>query len=101
VATLPPQSTKSTSVGAVEYAFTLTQTTVDAGAVKVQFDLTRAADPHQLVIADDDGVAYDSGKQDAGSVTKATVTLSPGVYQLVCPLPEHEALGMHARLTVR
>ncbi|MEA2169040.1 MAG: Sulfocyanin (SoxE) domain [Solirubrobacteraceae bacterium] len=100
-ATLPPQSTKSVSVGATEYAFTLTQRTVDAGPVKVQFDLSRAADPHQLVIVRDGELISDSGKQAATSVTKQTVTLSAGVYELVCPLPDHEALGMRAELTVR
>jgi plastocyanin len=100
-ATLPPQSPKSVSVAATEYAFTLTQKTVDAGPVKVQFDLSRAADPHQLVIVRDGELISDSGKQPAASVTKQTVTLSAGVYELVCPLPDHEALGMRAELTVR
>jgi plastocyanin len=97
---LPPQNPHSVSVLSKEYSFTLSQTTVSAGEVHVQFDNSVAEDPHELAIDGPDPAYWDFGEQDAGTVTQRTITLGPGTYVLFCPLADHEARGMHATLTV-
>jgi uncharacterized cupredoxin-like copper-binding protein len=37
----------------------------------------------------------------AGATAKLTANLKPGNYALICNLPQHYALGMHANLSVR
>jgi plastocyanin len=100
VATVPAPSPNSVSVGATEFAFTLSQATVDPGDVRVQFDNTRAEDPHQLIVFSGSEL-YDFGELAPGEVKRMTLPLKSGTYQLLCPLPDHEAKGMRARLTVR
>jgi plastocyanin len=98
--TVPEPSTRSVSVVSREYSLTLSQTTVDAGDVRIQFDNTRAEDPHQLMVTDGTDL-IDFGELGPGEVKRLTVPLKTGTYQLLCPLPDHEAMGMRARLTVR
>jgi plastocyanin len=102
---LPAPNPHSVSVGSVEYSFTLSQRSVEAGDVQIQFDNSRAEDAHQLAI---DGVGGDGvndywsfDEEPAGSVTRHTLRLRPGSYVLFCPLPDHEARGMRATLVVR
>lgn len=97
---LPQADPRSVSVGATEFAFTLSQPSVAAGNVRVQFDNSRAEDAHQLVLAGNgDTLSFDV--QDPGVVTRRTFSLTPGTYHLFCPLDDHEARGMSATLTVR
>ena len=67
----------------------------------------------QLRLRNDGAVAHDlhvaRGEQDLGGTpifgpgqTKGgSVSLTPGEYELVCTVGEHEALGMHGKLVVR
>jgi plastocyanin len=98
---LPPANPHSVSVGSTEYAFTLSQRTVSAGAVRVQFDNSRAEDAHELAIDGPDPAYWAFGEQPAGTVTQRTITLDAGTYVLFCPILDHEARGMRATLTVR
>lgn len=100
--TVPTPNPRSVSVRSTEWALTLSQTTVSAGDVRVQFDNSRAEDPHELtLIGLETGDFWTTGEEEPGSVTSATYAMRPGVYRLFCPLPEHEERGMRARLTVR
>jgi hypothetical protein len=101
----PPPSTpapnpRSVSVGATEFAFTLSQPSVHSGEVRVQFDNSRAEDPHDLMILRGDDVVADFDEQPAGAVVARKVTLATGTYKLICPLPRHVELGMQAELRV-
>jgi plastocyanin len=98
---LPEPNPRSVSVGSTEYAFTLSQRSVLAGEVRIQFDNSRAEDAHQLSIDGPNPDYWSFDEVDAGSVTTQVVTLRPGSYVLFCPLLDHEARGMHATLTVR
>ncbi len=98
---LPTANPRSVSVNATEWAFTLSQTTVSAGEVRVQFDNSRADDAHQLTINGPDPDSWTFAEVPAGRVTQQTVTLRPGRHVLLCPLSGHEELGMRAVLTVR
>lgn len=93
---LPPMDPRSVSVRSTEFAFVLSQTTVDTGVVRVQFDNSRAEDPHELAIGRDR-----FGEVAAGDVVTYSVTLASGRHVLFCPLSGHEELGMRATLVVR
>lgn len=99
--TLPPANQRSVSVRSTEFALTLSQPSVLSGPVRVQFDNSAAEDPHQLAIDGPDPAYWDFGVVDPGVVTQRTITMESGSYVLFCPLPQHEALGMRATLTVR
>ena len=99
--TLPPPNPRSVSVNSTEFAFTLSQATVSAGDVRVQFDNSRAEDPHQLSIDGPDPDFWTFAEVGPGDVTQQTISMRPGRHVLVCPLPGHEELGMRAVLTVR
>ena len=73
-----------------------------SGGVKVEFNSSRAEDPHNLFLvrADGTGAIYDFDEQGPGAVTSKTVSLSSGRWRLFCSLPGHEALGMKTTLTV-
>lgn len=98
---LPPQNPRSVSVGSTEFSFTLSQASVLAGEVRVQFDNSRAEDPHQLAIDGPDPDFWVFEEVGPGVVTSQTIVMREGRHVLYCPLPEHEELGMRAVLTVR
>jgi plastocyanin len=99
--TLPGADPHRVSVTSREYSFTLSQGTVSAGTVHVQFDNSRAEDPHQLGVRVKGGATvHESGLIDPGDVVTEDVSLSPGTYVLFCPLGTHESLGMKAEVTV-
>jgi hypothetical protein len=100
VPTLPAPNPRSVSVGATEFAFTLSQHTVQAGDVRIQLDSTRAQDPHDLLVLRDGDIVAHLGEQPAGAVAAQRVHLDAGTYTLVCPLPRHEERGMRADLEV-
>ncbi len=99
--TLPTANPRSVSVNSTEFAFTLSQTTVSAGEVRVQFDNSRAEDPHQLRINGPDPDTWTFAEVESGDVVAHTVTMRPGRHVLLCPIPGHEELGMRATLTAR
>jgi plastocyanin len=87
-------------VSAVEYAFTLSRTTVPAGKVVLQF-VNDGQDEHNLEVAPPEGpLAGSFETAPAKAVSNLTVELHPGSYTLFCSLPTHEQKGMKATLTV-
>ncbi len=97
---VPAPNPRSVSVGATEFAFTLSQPSVHSGEVRVQLDNSRAEDPHDLVILRGGEAVAHFGEQPAGAVVARRVTLDAGTYALVCPLPRHAERGMQAELRV-
>ena len=97
---LPQADPRSVSIGSTEFAFTLSQPSVSSGNVRVQFDNSRAEDPHQVILVGN-GDTFSFDEQGPGVVTRRTFALDPGTYRLFCPLDGHEALGMAATLAVR
>ncbi len=87
-------------MSAVEYHFTLSRTTVPAGKVIIEF-VDNGQDEHNLNAEGEGGaLAATFATEVPKAVTRKTVELHPGSYTLFCSLPEHEAKGMKATLTV-
>jgi hypothetical protein len=98
----PADDPRSLQVRGGEFFLTLSQPSVSAGDVRVEFNLETAEDPHDLWLArEEGGPATGFAEQPAGSVTTRTVELQAGSYALFCALPDHFALGMSATLRVR
>jgi len=98
--TTPPPSTPEVQVSAVEYHYTLSRTTVPAGKVIIEF-VDNGQDEHNLNAEGEGGsLAATFATEVPKAVTRKTVELHPGSYTLFCSLPEHEAKGMRATLTV-
>ena len=92
---------RTLGVAAKEFRFTLTRTTVGAGAVTIQFG-NAGEDGHDLHVDALDGapvVAWGELPAESAPVTKI-VTLTAGTYRLYCSLPGHTAAGMDTRLNV-
>jgi len=104
-----------------DFSMELSDATVPAGEVRLAianqganihevevFTLPDGVDPNSLSVtnsvADTDsaGLAVIDEVEDIAPSTSATlpVTLQPGRYALICNLPTHYQLGMHATLTV-
>ena len=72
------------------------------GSGRVEFDVTNfGMDMHDFSIRDRRGNILSSTPLAAGASAVVTVKLASGRYTLFCSVSNHEALGMHARLTVR
>lgn len=96
-----PSGPARVQVLAREYSFTLSRTEVPAGKVIVEF-VNGGEDPHNLHLEEPT-----AGTEAGAFPTSApkthldlTLELKPGTYTLFCSLPEHEAKGMKATLTV-
>jgi Copper binding proteins, plastocyanin/azurin family len=102
--TLPtiPTNPRALQVQAYEFGLTLSKGTVLSGGVRVEFNSSRAEDPHNLYLAraDGTGAVYHFDEQASGAVSSKSLTLSTGRWTLFCSLPGHEAAGMKATLTV-
>lgn len=96
-----PPSVPHVQVSAVEYAFTLSRTTVPAGKVVVQF-VNDGQDEHNLKLAaaEEGPLVGSFEKLPAKGVSNLTLEMQPGEYTLFCSLPTHEQKGMKATLTV-
>jgi plastocyanin len=88
-------------VEALDLKFDRTEYTIPAGDTLVAYlGIDRKA-PHTLVIRDGQDRTYgDRLRVTGGEVDTGTVTLEPGVYELVCDVPGHYAAGMRADLVV-
>ena len=88
-------------VTSVEYHYTLSKTTVPAG--KVAFDFVNdGQDEHNLNVLSGGGSLTGSFPDTVSKgVRDQTIEMRPGTYTLFCSLPEHEAKGMKATLTVQ
>jgi plastocyanin len=97
---LEPPSIPHVQVSAVEYAFTLSRTTVPAGKVIFQF-VNNGQDEHNLKIALSEGALAGSfANTPSKGIGDLQLEIQPGVYTLFCSLPTHEQKGMKATLTV-
>jgi plastocyanin len=98
--TSPPVVTHI-QVTSVEYHYTLSKTTVPAG--KVAFDFVNdGQDEHNLNVFSSEGSLTGSFPDTVSKgVRDQTIEMRPGTYTLFCSLPEHEAKGMKATLTVQ
>ncbi len=98
--TSEPPSVPHVQVSAVEYAFTLSRTTVPAGKVVFQF-VNNGQDEHNLQIEPSEGPPAGSfADTPSKGIDDLTLEMQPGTYTLLCSLPAHEQLGMKATLTV-
>ena len=101
---LPPiySNPYAVQVQGFEFGLQLSKAAVSAGDVRVEFNLARAEDPHNLFLvrADGTGPAYSFDEQPSGAVVAQSFSLTRGKWTLFCALPEHEAKGMRATLTV-
>jgi plastocyanin len=95
-----PPSVPHVQVIAVEYRFTLSRTTVPAGEVIFDF-VNHGQDEHNLNAGGEAGSSPLVAGIEAGTYRDMTVQMRPGTYTLFCSLPEHEAKGMHATLSVQ
>jgi plastocyanin len=96
-----PAPASRLGVAAREFSLALSRTSLPAGAALVELQ-NFGEDAHNLRIErlDGTGTPVDLPEAQAGKVTSAKATLGPGAYRLYCTLPGHDALGMHATLTV-
>lgn len=96
-----PPSLAHVQVVAVEYHYTLSRTTVPAGKVALQF-VNNGQDEHNMNVLSAEGELEAAfPKTVSHGVRETTVNLRKGSFTLFCSLPEHEAKGMHATLTVQ
>ncbi len=96
-----PPSIPHVQVVSVEYHYTLSRTTVPAGKVALQF-VNNGQDEHNLNVLSGEGELEAAlAKTVSHGVRETTVNLRKGSFTLFCSLPEHEAKGMHATLTVQ
>jgi plastocyanin len=95
-----PPSVPHVQVSAVEYAFSLSRTTVPAGKVVFEF-VNDGQDEHNLNIAPQEGpLAGSFANTPSKGVGDLTLEVKPGTYTLYCSLPQHEQKGMKATLVV-
>jgi plastocyanin len=101
---LPPiySNPFAVQVRATEFALQLSKASVSAGDVRVEFNLSRAEDPHNLWLVREDGTGspYSFDEQPSEAVVAKTLALTRGRWKLFCSLTGHEAAGMRATLTV-
>ena len=101
---LPPiySNPYAVQVQGFEFGLQLSKAAVSAGDVRVEFNLARAEDPHNLWLVREDGAgsAYSFDEEPSGAVVAKTLALTRGRWKLFCSLNGHEAAGMRATLTV-
>ena len=101
---LPPiySNPYAVQVQGFEFGLQLSKATVSAGDVRVEFNLSRAEDPHNLWLVREDGTGtpYSFDEEPSGAVVARTLALTRGRWKLFCSLTGHEAAGMRATLTV-
>jgi plastocyanin len=101
---LPPiySNPYAVQVQGFEFGLQLSKASVSAGDVRVEFNLTRAEDPHNLWLVREDGAGapFSFDEEQSGAVVAKTLALTRGRWKLFCSLTGHEAAGMRATLTV-
>jgi plastocyanin len=100
----PKPLPRALSVDEKEWSLTPSQKVLHAGTVTFH-DYNRGMDPHNLEVIGPSGPVQTISVAPGTSGT-LTAHLPPGTYHLVCSLyagtpQSHEALGMHAVITVR
>ena len=101
---LPPiySNPYAVQVQGFEFGLQLSKAAVSTGDVRVEFNLARAEDPHNLWLVREDGTgnAHAFDEEPSGAVVAKTLPLTRGRWKLFCSLSGHEAAGMRATLTV-
>ena len=101
---LPPiySNPYAVKVQGFEFGLQLSKANVSAGDVRVEFNLSRAEDPHNLWLVREDGTGtpHSFDEEPSGAVVARTLPLTRGRWKLFCSLTGHEAAGMRATLTV-
>jgi hypothetical protein len=101
---LPPiySNPYAVQVQGFEFGLQLSKAAVSAGDVRVEFNLARAEDPHNLWLVREDGTgsAHVFEEEPSGAVVARMLPLTRGRWKLFCSLNGHEAAGMRATLTV-
>jgi uncharacterized cupredoxin-like copper-binding protein len=83
-----------------EYKLTPSSLTV-AKPGKVTFDVTNAGSIGHALEVEGNGVEEETSTISPGSSAKLTVDLSKnGTYEVYCPIDNHRAMGMEAKLVV-
>ena len=100
---LPPiySNPYAVQVQGFEFGLQLSKATVFAGDVRVEFNLSRAEDPHNLWLVREDGTGtpHSFDESPSGAVVAQTLALTRGRWKLFCSLAGHEVAGMRATLT--
>jgi plastocyanin len=97
----PPKQLAHVQVVAREFSVTPSRKTLAAGRVAVELD-NFGQDPHDLRVERQDhpSTGFNFTLAKPGTVSSRKLNLGPGTWKLYCTLPGHEALGMHALITV-
>jgi plastocyanin len=82
-----------------DHSVTLSERSLAAGTHTFVVRNTGSA-PHSLTIEGPGGVDSTSDTVQRGRSTTLTVTLSPGEYEVFCPIGDDRAMGMVTTLTV-
>lgn len=82
-----------TNEGSIGHEFLVVRTDLAPGEIPVEDD--RFSEENSSL-----GVIDEIGEFPKGETQTLTVTLEPGLYQMVCNLPGHYAAGMHTQFTV-
>jgi plastocyanin len=97
----PPPAVTHVQVSAVEFRYTLSRSSVPAGKVVFEF-VDAGQDEHNLNVGSSEGeLELSFATAQPKAVSDESVVLRKGTYTLFCSLPEHEAKGMKATLTVQ
>lgn len=96
-----PAHVQVTAEDSEAFRFVLSRPTVPAGKVIIEF-VNHGQDEHNLnAVEPGEGTVEGSIPNTAPNAHPTlTLNLRPGTYTLFCSLPEHEAKGMKATLTV-
>ena len=89
-----------TGVDLTEWRVTPSYRELRAG--EVEFNASNLGeDDHDFSVRDADGDQLGTVALAPGASASVRLTLAAGVYRLYCSLPDHEAAGMRANVTVR
>jgi uncharacterized cupredoxin-like copper-binding protein len=102
----PPAPALPSSLAVDENEYTVRPSQIVLAAGDVDFNVyNRGMDDHDMTIVDADGVQHQVAVHP-GASAQLVVALKPGTYRLFCSLfagtpQSHDALGMHANITVK
>ncbi len=96
-----PPAPARLQVGADEFRFTLSRSTITAGPAVIEL-VNYGEDAHDLRLRRIGGTrTYAVAEVEPGEVADLETRLAPGRFRLWCALPGHRARGMNASLLVR
>jgi uncharacterized cupredoxin-like copper-binding protein len=102
----PPAAALPSTLAVDESEYTLRPSQIVLAAGSIQFNVyNRGMDDHDMTLVDSSG-ATQTVAVHPGQSAPLVVSLKPGTYRLFCSLFEgtpqsHDALGMHATITVQ